>query len=83
MSESDTPDLAAEATRRRRVAERAFFLPVLGMVLLLTPVVNAFASPRTFLGMPLSFLYIFGVWAFLIVLARRLSKALSERADGT
>ena len=82
MSDTEAPDLAARSTRTRQIRESAFFLPVLGTVLLVSPLLNIFASPDTVLGMPLPFLYIFGVWLFLILLARRLSRELAERPPG-
>ena len=55
-------------------------LPLIGLFLLMPPAVLAFGMPGTIGGVPLIVLYIFAIWAFMIVgaawLARRLDTSL-------
>ena len=71
-------DLAERAFRRRRRQDAALVLPLLGVLLLATPVLALFTKDITIFGAPLPFLYVFGVWFILILLARRLARGLSQ-----
>jgi hypothetical protein len=44
-------------------------LAVLGALALFSPMVGAFSHAATFLGVPVLPVYLFGVWALLVVLA--------------
>jgi hypothetical protein len=70
------PDLAQRALERRRRQDAATLLPVLGAFLLISPLIWVFASDGSIFGLPSAFVYIFGVWLLLILLARRLARAL-------
>ncbi len=72
------PDLAERAFRRRRRQDAALVLPLLGIVLLITPVFGIFSKDTLIFGAPLPFIYVFGVWFFLILLARRMAGLLAK-----
>ncbi len=66
--------------RRRRLGDAARFLPVMGLVLFLMPILWS-DTARVAGGV----LYIFSVWAILIVIAAVLSRHLTDaelEADG-
>ena len=68
--------LARDAQARRKRRDIALILPLLGVFLLASPVLNIFAGSGSLSGIPASLLYVFGVWFALIactaLLARRL-----------
>ncbi|MEM7404078.1 MAG: hypothetical protein AAF458_02240 [Pseudomonadota bacterium] len=74
-----TPIEQADASRK--AAERGLLLPFIGMLLLLPPVAGIFQLDVRLFGVPLAALYLFTVWAVLIVLARVLAKPLLRGAD--
>ncbi|HYE51226.1 MAG TPA: hypothetical protein VEB20_16635 [Azospirillaceae bacterium] len=55
-----------ETSDRRRHRLASLFL--LGAVLLNPPLLGAFGVPEVLFGLPLLHLYVFGVWALLILL---------------
>ena len=63
--------------------DAATVLPFVTAILLLPPVVLIFAAPVLFGGIPLIVVYIFGVWAAIILAtfltARRLAGALNAQ----
>lgn len=69
--------LARESYQRRRLGDAARLVPFLGLALLLMPVLWSDTAK--------AMVYIFVVWAFLIVLIAALSPRLvsSEPEDGT
>ncbi len=67
--------------RRRRQADAARLLPLVGFVLFLVPILwlpERTALPDTVRGG----LYLFGVWALLILVAFALSRVLSDDDGG-
>lgn len=76
------PDLAQRALERRRRQDSAMLLPILGAFLLLSPIIWVFAQAGTILGLPAVFVYVFGVWLGLIILARRLARAFLRDDPG-
>nr|WP_168713276.1 hypothetical protein [Cochlodiniinecator piscidefendens] len=63
---------------RRRAEDAARLLPFLGGILLLLPILrNPIATPEHETGAGV--LYVFAVWVMLIVIAARISFALSDR----
>ena len=66
-----------QSYRRRRIGDAAKLLPFLGGVLMLMPVLWA-EDARTAEGI----LYLFPVWAGLIVIVALLSRRLSDAAPG-
>lgn len=67
--------LERESYRRRRLGDAARLVPLLGLILLLVPALWA-SSNRT----EVAIIYIFTVWAFLIVLIGAISRHLTKGA---
>lgn len=76
------PDLAQRALQRRRRQDSATLLPLLGAFLLLSPIIWIFAGMGTIFGLPAVFVYIFGSWIGLIILARWLARAMMRDDPG-
>lgn len=70
----------APAPFQERLANWAWLLPALGAALIMTPVIRIFAVDVRLFGAPLIMIYVFGVWAALILIAARLA-SLDARAD--
>jgi fatty acid desaturase len=66
--------------RRDRSNERLVALFLLGALLLLPPLLLIFNRPERILGIPLLYLYIFAVWASLIVLAALIAHRIDRHA---
>ncbi len=81
MKEKDR-DLAERAFRRRRRQDAALVLPVFGIIMLMTPVLQLFSRDAKIFGAPLPFVYVFGMWILLIILAKRLSRLLTKGDEG-
>ena len=65
--------LVRESYRRRRLGDAARLVPILGLILLLVPALWA-SNNRT----EVAIIYIFSVWALLIVLIGAISRNLSK-----
>ena len=75
MARSSAPVfLARETYRRRRLADAARLMPVLGSVLFVLPLLWRDDEASTATGL----IYIFSVWVLLIVLAAILSRRLNR-----
>ncbi|MEM7254553.1 MAG: hypothetical protein AAF493_24300 [Pseudomonadota bacterium] len=61
----------------RKSRDRAWLVPLVGMMLLLPPVAGAFQLDLRAFGVPFTALYLFVVWALLIFCAWRISRSLS------
>ena len=72
------PDLATSATRLRKIQDSALLLPLIGAFLLLSPLITVFTGPATLFGLPLIFVYVFGVWLGLVILARAMARRLDK-----
>ncbi|MBD3625812.1 MAG: hypothetical protein HUJ24_10660 [Rhodobacteraceae bacterium] len=88
MSPPEPTDLAERALNRRKREDAALAVPALGVLLLVSPVMNIFTRDGTILGLPAAFVWVFAVWAFLILLTWRLTRRLQNaddkgHADGT
>ncbi|SLN75806.1 hypothetical protein [Oceanibacterium hippocampi] len=75
------PDPGEQALAARRLREIAFVLPFVGLALITPPIIHIFADSRTVFGIPIIILYIFGVWAALVLSAFRLARRLREEGD--
>lgn len=66
---------------RARLRDAAVLLPFVGLLLLMPPFIGLVPLDARVAGIPALFLYVFGVWAVLIVLAALLAHRLqgSER----
>lgn len=76
------PDPGQEGLRRRRLRDGALIMTLAGAFMLLPPFIRVFAAAASPWGIPLIVLYLFGVWAALILgcflLARRLDRTGDE-----
>jgi hypothetical protein len=61
----------------QRVRDAATLLPVTAAILLLPPFILVFAAPVLFAGIPLIVLYVFGVWAAVVLCAWLLARNLA------
>jgi hypothetical protein len=70
--------------RLERLSERALVVPIAAFLLLMPPLLTLFEGEGRFLGIPLLYLYLFGVWALFIVVARIAARRLlaGQRAAG-
>ncbi len=74
----NSPDLASDATRKRKLREGALLLPIFGAFLLVSPLITVFTGITTIFGLPLIFVYIFGVWFGLVLSARAMARWLDK-----
>ena len=71
-------DRADLQLRRRKARDRSLVLLVLGVVLLTPPAASLFQVDGKLFGLPTLLVYLFLVWAGLIVGAARLARRLME-----
>ena len=74
----------APPRRVRQARDRALILPIAGLALVLPPFATIFAIDFRIAGIPFTALYLFTVWAALIIGAALLARPLSqvESLDG-
>ena len=72
----NTSERAADATRKTR--EGALLLPIFGAFLLVSPMITLFTGATSFFGIPSVFIYIFGVWLALVLIARAMARRLDK-----
>lgn len=70
------PTAPPPARRDARLRDAAVLLPGIGLLLLMPPFIGLVSPQRTLIGVPLPVLYLFGVWAALIVGAAMLARRL-------
>ena len=63
--------------------DAATLLPVAAAVLLLPPFILVFAAPVHVAGIPLIVVYVFGVWATIILCAWLVARRHSQAPDAT
>ncbi len=78
MTEDDRTE--ARIVQRQR-EDRARALPLFGILLLASPVLDALVGVGTVLGIPATYFYIFTVWGALILVTARLSRRLTDSDD--
>ncbi|MEM7508358.1 MAG: hypothetical protein AAF415_16620 [Pseudomonadota bacterium] len=71
-----TADRAGQESQPRKTRDRAAILLLLGVVLLMPPAAAIFNLDARIGGLPLTLVYLFAVWAGLIVLTALLSRQL-------
>lgn len=64
----------------RKISDRALILPLIGCFLLTPPLAAIFQLDIRIFGIPFTGLYLFAVWAGLIIGAARLSRQLQHGA---
>lgn len=74
----NSSDLASGATRKHKLREGALLLPLFGAFLLVSPLITVFTGVTTVFGLPLIFVYIFGVWLGLVLIARAMARRLDK-----
>jgi hypothetical protein len=75
-------DPAAGRVRDRRTQTFATLAPLLGIFLLMPPFIHVFVDAGSVFGVPAIVVYIFGVWAALIVAAGLIAGRLSRPRAG-
>jgi hypothetical protein len=60
------------------VRQRLVALCLTGLLLLFSPVVGLFERPVAWLGVPLLYLYLFGVWAAMIAVSAWILAAVRQ-----
>ena len=80
MAERKQPPvfLERQSYRRRRIGDAARFIPFIGGVLVMLPLLWQTGGPGA-VSTVSAFLYIFGVWALMIVLAGLMAPWLTRR----
>lgn len=83
MSEKGDPkDLARRSAQTRRRRDVLALLPLLGVFLFLSPVVSIFNVEATIFGLPIIFLFVYGAWLAIILLARWISRRADQGEGG-
>jgi hypothetical protein len=72
---ADSPD---QSLRSRKTRDRALILPLVGVMLLLPPFAAVFEVEGRLFGLPVTWVYVFAVWAVLIAGAALIAGRLSE-----
>jgi uncharacterized membrane protein YdjX (TVP38/TMEM64 family) len=85
MAEPDEPE--TWEPRNQRTKDAAVLLPFVVLLLLVPPVILAFAAPAMVAGIPLIVVYVYGVWTIAVLVAflvaRRLDRAGAEQPVAT
>jgi len=71
-----THDRAGQHRRDRKTRDRALILLLIGLALVMPPVAGVFHLDTKLGGIPVTLIYLFVVWALLILGALRLAGAL-------
>jgi hypothetical protein len=61
--------------------DRALILPLVGLLLLTPPLLNVFELDASLAGVPVTLIYVFSVWAGLILAAAALARPLAETEE--
>lgn len=69
---------ADQPLRDSKVRDRALVLPLVGVLLLISPLAGIFQLEVKLAGVPFTLIYLFSVWALLIICAVALSRRLRE-----
>ena len=76
-------DRASRNRSHRRTRDRAFILLIIGLGLLMPPVAGIFHLDAKILGVPVTLVYLFVVWAGLIVGTAVLARPLSRSSPAS
>jgi hypothetical protein len=80
MSEDQSTATISKKPGNKKTKDFSALLPILGILLFVTPLISLIPSTGETAQLPRSAVYVFGAWFLLIVLAFLLSKAL-RKAD--
>ena len=75
-------DRAGEYRRHRKTRDRALILLLVGIALLMPPLAGIFYFEGKLFGIPGTLIYVFVVWAVLILGTARLARPLQRTGDG-
>jgi hypothetical protein len=78
MSDDEPVTVNRNRSNLRKMRDSAALLPLLGLLVFVTPLITLFTSSQETTQLPRSMLYVFGVWFLLIILAFLLSKAIGN-----
>lgn len=70
-------------SRTQGTRDAATALPVVAVFLLLPPVILVFAAPALVFGIPLIVIYVYGVWAAVVLAALLIARRLERAERGT
>lgn len=71
----------SQIVSKSKVRDRALMLPLLGLVFLVPPVADIFRMEVRLAGIPLTVVYLFTIWALLIIGAKVLSRDLGRESS--
>ena len=74
-------DRAGQDRRNRKTRDRALIVLLIGIALLMPPMAGIFHLDTKILGLPATLVYLFSVWAGLIIATAILSRALRKAND--
>ena len=83
MASAPATDRAGQQRQQRKTRDRALVLVIAGFLLLMPPFVGIFEIEAHLFGVPVALVYLFTVWAGLIVGAARLAASLRVSEDRT
>ena len=63
------------------VQDAAVVVPLAALLLFMPPFISLFAAPVSLFGVPLVVLYLFGVWAVLVLLTWWIARRLAASGD--
>ena len=78
MSDDDPVVINKKRHNGRKTRDSAALLPLLGLLVFVTPAITLFTSSQETTQLSRSVLYVFGVWFLLIILAFFLSRAIGN-----
>lgn len=81
MSEPEKLDLTTRANKMQRWRDLAVLLPITGLFLFFSPLLQVFSHEGVFLGVPYLIAFLFGSWIVLIVLTYLLSRRITDDPD--
>lgn len=74
-------DRSSQYMTSRRVRDRSIIILLLGLALLVSPMASIFQIDAKLAGVPVTLIYLFAVWAILILGAAYLSRKLGHSED--
>lgn len=81
MKSAEPIDLAERALIRRKREDSALAVPALGLLLLVSPVLNIFTANGQIFGLPAAYVWIFTVWTGLVLMTFGLARRIQAADD--